>query len=120
LASARETTADFLSFRFRFRVFDVSKCPDDDFLLASLPDPVFLKRLAADLLVLTLGTIPILLSHYAFTAVGCVPLSLVSHTTYGAAELASYSPLAFRLLQQHVIRGTRLILKKDLFVAPAQ
>ena len=46
-ASALETRVDFLSFRFRCRVFLVAMCLAKAWLRFSLPEAVLLKRFAA-------------------------------------------------------------------------
>jgi hypothetical protein len=56
LASGLATVTAFLSRRFRFLVLEVKRCPAPDLRLFSFPVAVLLNLLAADLLVLALGT----------------------------------------------------------------
>ncbi len=75
LVSALETSAFLRKLRFRFLVFEVKRCPEDDFLRASFPLAVFLNRLAADLLVFVLGTNPTPISLSVYSNPGLLFLS---------------------------------------------
>lgn len=54
-SSVASTTATFASCRFRFALFEASKCRRPAWARNTLPDPVTLKRLATDFFVLRLA-----------------------------------------------------------------
>jgi hypothetical protein len=112
LASVPATTAFFLSLRFRFLVFEVKMWLEWDLRLASLPLAVFLNLLAADLLVLALGTIHLLSNQSPATA-GCILLFLESHTADRTAVLTANPAFLLCLLKKHLKGGAGLILDQD-------
>jgi len=112
LVSGAATTAFFLSLRFRFLVFEVKMWLEWDRRLASFPLAVFLNRLAADLLVLALGTIHLLSNQSPATA-GCILLFLESHTTDRATVFAADPAFLLCLLKKHLKGGAGLILDQD-------
>jgi hypothetical protein len=72
--------------------------------------------LAADLLVLALGTISYLLSDDSLTALGCFSFSPELHPANRAAELASYPALPLSPLEKHFIGRTGLVPDEYFFL----